>query len=395
MSGYIGTIPKKIKRGWIGISGDETITNYIQTSDTEFSTNPIKEYYELIDSEYVKTPDFYQDVDTGEWEGSMMDHPGKTYYEFYPHHVLDNGEKRAIKRAWVGDENRVPNLVLGVETYYVEHGVLPCNADAAAIYDNKLHIIGGGTYSPKHYSWNGHLWIEESIPSQLECLDIVSFSGSLYYLGGNDPHAHVYQCFFWDGYSWEEGPPLPYDYRGGIAIVTNNGGNEKLHLFGSDSGIMRRYHYSYDGNSWTGDYWLPFYVSFGDATVCNGKLYILGASEEASGFLSKAYYSSDLDDPNSEWIEIADMPFEMTGGKAATINNKVYIFGGPGNRGQVHHYDENENEWIRDEDLPEGRIFLGGSAVVTTDSSGEQNAKLLFADGSKDVITTNFQKAFN
>ena len=253
MSGYMGTTPKKIRRGVIEIPNRNEIINYIETEDESFSTDPIKEYYELINGEYVLTDD-------------VTMQSGKTYYEYHPHY---GKLRKTIRKAWVGDENNEPALVLDAP-YYIYEGYVKNRFNAATpynisnysctvLFDNKVHILGGGSTGlyTKHYSWDGTEWSEEStLPYEFSGGCAVVLDNKIHILGGGLSGTSHYS---WDGTAWSEESTLPYEFAYGSAIVYNN---SEIHILGGDyRGGVNTQHYSWDGTTWISRSTLPFSLS--------------------------------------------------------------------------------------------------------------------------------------
>lgn len=333
--GYIGETPRRIKRAWINIPklrpdstnlGDDLV-EYLETEDTSFQVYPFKEYYELVDEEYVKTTDFYieDDTQTPPLYHTTMD-PLKTYYEKHPIAVCRPAK---VRRAWVGDENGIPRVALDARPYLTfenTDNTVPSYSRYASLatFNNQLHLIDG----VKHFvwDWTSQGWIRIStLPLDLKYGRAIEFNNKLHILGCYDPdpdyptvverlNNKYTRHFAWDGTSWTEEVKVPFNFQEGAVVVINNA----LHVIGSsadntDSNYSTisnlKKHYSYNGYGWSSVSTLPF--DFSDNEECcafvNGSyIQIIGSptwNSSTSKYVYKYYYWT-----GSKWTAISAAP---------------------------------------------------------------------------------------
>ena len=371
MSGYIGTTPRKMIRGWIDIPNKENIEDFVETKDINFQggeftvadvshgfyegmkyyelingqyivtndttprpskiyyyTEPIKEYYELVDNEYVLTDDFYQDSTTGNWVKNWDS--TKTYYERNIHYGSSNIRK-IIRKAWIGNANSEPELALYGEQYYIENRLpdeLPIDfkTGLSVVYNNKIHIFDGYNEGAhpyyNHYSWDGNNWTNEGdITISGGGSNIVVYQNKIHILGGDAYNFNKH--YSWDGENWTNEENLPYSLESMDAknrvVVYNN----KIYLFYYIDNRTRWY--TYDGTSWTlHNAEISSHDCRGSSVVVfNDKIHIFGGDDSIS---SKSYATVDENDNIT-----LHQNYDSFGGNhagAVVYRNKVHILGG-------------------------------------------------------------------
>ena len=108
------------------------------------------------------------------------------------------------------------------------------------------------------------------------------------------------------------------------AVVYNNA----IHLLRYDGNI--RYHYKWDGNSWTSVSTLPYNFNNGSAVVYNNEIHLVGSTD------SRSHYKWD----GNSWTSVSTLPITYTqgfyNGGAVVYNNAINILGGQYNA--TDHY---------------------------------------------------------
>ena len=132
----------------------------------------------------------------------------------------------------------------------------------AVVYNNNIHILGGSSYVPgqtstfqtlltNHYSWNGSEWTSVStLPFYFVLGSAVIYNNEIHILGGGLSTSDLVNSikhYKWNGSSWTSVSTLPFNFQCGAAVVYRN----ELHIFGSQIVNNDKYHYKWNGSSWT------------------------------------------------------------------------------------------------------------------------------------------------
>ena len=407
MSGYIGTTPRKMVRGWIDIPNKENIEEFVETKDTDFQggeftvadvshgfykgmkyyelingqyiitndttprpsktyyyTEPIKEYYELVDNEYVLTGDFYQDSTTGNWVKNWDS--TKTYYERHIHYGSSNIRK-IIRKAWVGNANSEPELALYSEQYYVTcrsdsfHTLDIGDSDLLVVYNDEIHVfkkdIGDGDNSSRHYSWNGkytqdyesqNLWnYIEQVPVDISRpKKAVVYNNKIHILGAqSNTTAH----YSWNGIEWTNEGILPEGFED--AVVYDN----KIYLFVRDNSNQCKYWYTYDGTSWT-QHAIPTTKIKNTAElvgVYNNKIYFFNWGVDSGSSHPLDIFT--LDELDNVTKEVTQSLGNQSTCAYIIYNNEIHTLGGfnPNTGSSINeHRSYNGTSWSKKANLP-------------------------------------------
>ena len=216
------------------------------------------------------------------------------------------------------------------------------------IYNNEIHILGGGISYKSHYKFNGTEWIKlDNLPYEFESGEVVIYNDEIHILGS--AHAlNSCDCstkhYKFDGDKWTEVSTLPYEFKYGSAIVCNN----EIHLLGGFSNGNN--HYKWDGVSWTEDIKIPYNFHWGAAVVYNDEIHILGSH-------TYGYYDSHYKFNGSNWSKVSTLPYGFSYGKAVVLNDKIHIIGNKYNQAYAkHHYELDllniENVWTINDEIP-------------------------------------------
>ncbi len=120
-------------------------------------------------------------------------------------------------------------------------------------------------------------------------------------------------------------------------------------------------------SSWTSRGDMPTVTSLHGAEVVDGKIYIIGGTDDLYGWAS--YWSTVFAyDPETDtWARKADMPTGRARLATAVVDDKIYVIGGAPHRdadiATVEMYDPRADAWTRKADLPRGRNWFSASAV--------------------------------
>ncbi len=170
---------------------------------------------------------------------------------------------------------------------------------SAVVYNNEIHILGGGYSSSTytyHYKWNGSSWSSStSLPYSFYYGSAVVYNNEIHILGSDYSSSYYTRHRKWNGSSWTSVSTLPYNFREGSAVVYNN----EIHILGSYDSSYRTSHYKWNGSSWTSVSTLPYSIYNGSAVVLNNGIHILGGG---SGVGTKHYLISMIIDKLVESI---------------------------------------------------------------------------------------------
>lgn len=246
---------------------------------------------------------------------------------------------------------------------------------AAVLYDNKIHILGFIDGEDKHYSWNGNIWVEESILP----VESTLYAGAIVY--NNKIHLFSdYAHYIWDGLSWTRESNLPYSYYHGSTVVYNN----KIHILGSDDRDNYTKHFSWNGTIWQEESTLPYNFYESCAVIYDNKIHILGTYDYGN---QRKHFSWN----GTTWQEEIELPYNFSDGCAVIFNNKIHILGGVSSK--KHYYLENST-WIEESDLPYENDFWEGAAFVYNNeinTLGNYNT----AEHTKHYIINHLIKSIN
>ena len=194
--------------------------------------------------------------------------------------------------------------------YYPEYtfNVTLNNNLNSLMFQDELHLI----QTKIHYKYvNGELTQVYTFSSSMEGGILIEFRNEMYYVGGSN-NATSLQKF--NGTSWETlSTPLPYSFIKGCAVVYEN----ELHIIGSSNSSYRKYHYKYDGETWSIVSNLPvdFYRSSNlnqrSVIVYEGEIHLFG------GTTTTNHYKFD----GTSWTKMSTLPL----GFSSTGDNIVWV----------------------------------------------------------------------
>ena len=134
--------------------------------------------------------------------------------------------------------------------------------------------------------------------------------------------------------------PLPYQFGSGFAVIYNN----EIHIMGGVRAEYTKYHYKYNGSTWSSVSTLPYEFSGGYAVVYNGEIHILGGIHD-----NEAHYKYN----GSTWYRDVSAPRSISrniGNMAALYNNEIHIF--CYNAGTIDHYKYDGSSWTKASTFP-------------------------------------------
>ncbi len=134
------------------------------------------------------------------------------------------------------------------------------------VYDNKIHIFERSS-NGYHYVWDGTSWTS-STSMPFSVYSAVIYNNEIHIFGGGH--------YKWDGTNWVQASTLPYSATATIAVVYNG----SIHIFGGMTSTYYKYHYKWNGASWTnvGNLQYDFVGNANNAIVYDNKINILGSN---------------------------------------------------------------------------------------------------------------------
>lgn len=187
------------------------------------------------------------------------------------------------------------------------------NGGTAVVYNNEIHMLGGGGGSTSHYKWNGAEWVSVSTLPIAPTSKAVIYNNEIHFLGetshykfngtewisvstppykissktlfvyDNKIHtfgvwigyvANPYRHYTWDGNEWKEAPVLlPYSTYDQQVVIYN----DEIHLLSGGNGIGETSHYKWNGSEWVSVSTLPHGTDF--VVLYRGKIYMGAANK--------------------------------------------------------------------------------------------------------------------
>lgn len=136
--------------------------------------------------------------------------------------------------------------------------------------------------------------------------------------------------------------------------------------------------YNIAANTWTQFKSLPEIRFGGAAFVINGVLHFVAGDKADRETPTADHWAINLSDPNASWVRKASLPRAADHLSHATINGKVYLFGGEhghhglgvnDENGYIQHnntyqYDPATDTWTSKASLPQATSHIEGSTLV-------------------------------
>ena len=258
------------------------------------------------------------------------------------------------------------------------------NQAAAVVYNGEIHILGsssGTGAQTKHYKWNGSEWVSVStLPYTFLWGTAVVYNNEIHVFACTSTSSNSGVHYKWNGSSWTQASSPPWsgsDYssiRGCSAVVLGN----DIHLFiaysvGYGTYTYYKYHYKWNGSSWSNPSTPPYDFKWGSVVVLNGQIHLLGGGTKDNS-TTKNHYKWN----GSSWSSVSTLPFPFTQGSAVVLNGEIHILGGSGYDGTSYsvqpykqsHYKWNGSTWTQASILP--YPFTISSAVVWNSTASDE-----------------------
>ena len=195
------------------------------------------------------------------------------------------------------------------------------------VFDNKIYHLNVGNTDPTEiniYDINTGLWTRISgniggypKTGSISYSAAVVYKNEIHMLGGiyrGNGTSYSKYHYKYDGTSWSNVSTLPYSFYNGCAVVYN----DEIHILGSKDSSHTRDHYKYDGTSWSKVSTLPYDFYNGCAVVYHNEIHILGGY-----YAPEARYHYKFDGTN--WESVTTLPYVFCDGGAVVYNDEIHI----------------------------------------------------------------------
>lgn len=248
--------------------------------------------------------------------------------------------------------------------------------------DDKIYVLGGidasrnsidfvETYNPKTGVWEDIA----SLPPTLHHLGAAVANGKLYVLGGYisgfTPTDRVFE-FDPNTQEWTEKNLMPAAQGAHVAVTVDN----KIYVIGGErarAALNTNQMYDPIADTWTARAPLPTAREHLSAAVLDGKIYVIGGRKLSDGALDNLDTVEVYDPATDSWDRtIAPLPRTSGGLAAASLNGRIYAFGGEffgaqsGVLDMTAEYDPVQNTWRELAPMPVPRHGMGAVAVADT-----------------------------
>ena len=248
---------------------------------------------------------------------------------------------------------------------------------ACAMYNGKIHFIGGWTYNSNQYT---HIVYDfqnydqsmsdynNSKRSPFRTRDgcAITCNDGIHFLGGYDANSGNNNLhYLWDDNSWTQLSSIPYDMgEYGGAVIYNN----EIHVMGGGSDVIKQDHYKYNLNTktWTKDTEITTIVWKMGTVVYNGEIHLLGGKSYSGNFNMHWAFNG------TTWSAGTLLPVNVERLSAVVYNNEIHILGGINVLNETDktlaksHYKYNGSVWTQVSTLP--YEFYEGCAIVVNDT---------------------------
>ncbi|PZR94929.1 MAG: hypothetical protein DLM69_12040, partial [Candidatus Chloroheliales bacterium] len=212
-------------------------------------------------------------------------------------------------------------------------------ADAVGAYFGGGYSFSGGGETPQfaRYNVGSNVWTTLAPMTPNGAVEMASANYSptnnkVYVMGGGTAAGTVYntnRIYDVGTNTWTTGAPMP-DVRGFAASGYFNG---NIYIVGGYTtgsitpAYTQTWQYNIAANTWTTKTGVPAPLGFGGAgsTVINGHLYVAGGRDSSNTVINTLW---DYNIATDSWTQRANMPAADNVPGAATLNGKLYVFGG-------------------------------------------------------------------
>jgi N-acetylneuraminic acid mutarotase len=199
------------------------------------------------------------------------------------------------------------------------------------VVDGRIYVIGGagpvnqalGTvevYDPVTDTWTG----KSEMPTARQGLSTSVVNGRIYAIGGGESSSSSY-----------------------LQVETFSTVEE----------------YDPATDTWTTKSPMPTERGWHSANVVDGKIYIIGGSQDSSPGYGHVMAVEVYDPATDTWSQKGDMPESRAAGSGSVVDGKIYLIGGYGGAQRVDEYDPATDTWTAKSEMPTARIGLSTSVL--------------------------------
>ena len=248
--------------------------------------------------------------------------------------------------------------VIGLPMQTVNH--------CAAVLNDKLYVLGGGTI-PNSYSstnafrldgtnWTSIPWAPVGGFGGLISAGAATLNGTLYLIGGHNGSSERTNVYSFNGTNWTVAPSLPAA-RQYLAACTFQ---SKIYAIGGRFGVSAQTNvYCFDGTNWSETVGLPVVNMALSASVHNGRLYAVGGYDGVTPSYTNVYRFD-----GTNWTAVAGLPVPRSHHSTAEMGGRLYAMGGV--YGTVHSnvYCYDGTNWTESPGLPLAKGYLAAAATL-------------------------------
>lgn len=251
---------------------------------------------------------------------------------------------------------------------------------AGAALNGKIYIVSGfdetgrsstsvQVYDPSTDEWatSTTTGAAAPLPEPLDHTAAASYNGKLYVVGGGYLNREDLsnKLFIYDSSSnkWEEGEDLP-SARGALTANFINGTLYAVGGVDASGAISSNWAYDPATNTWTVKASMTTAREHLTSAVVDDKLYVIGG--RTSGMAANVDANEVYDPITDTWTVLESMPSQRGGLASAAVNRSIYVFGGEAPAQTFNDnekYDTASNEWRSELPMPTARHGLAAVAI--------------------------------
>lgn len=253
---------------------------------------------------------------------------------------------------------------------------------AGAALNGKIYIVGGfnetgrssstvEAYDPSTDEWSTSTAAAAAavapLPQPLDHTAAASYDGKLYVVGGGYLNRGDLsnKLFIYDPNTnrWTKGQDLP-SARGALTANFINGTLYVVGGIDASGAISSNWAYDLGTNTWAEKAPMPTAREHLTSATVDNKLFVIGG--RTSGMTTNVDANEVYDPLIDGWTVLESMPSQRGGLSSAAVNGSIYVFGG---EVPVRTFDNNEkydtvsNEWRSELPMPTARHGLAAVAI--------------------------------
>lgn len=223
----------------------------------------------------------------------------------------------------------------------------------------KIHVL----ISTKN---EGDEWKEKTnLTSEKSRSGSAELSGKIYVAGGNNgSYCNSFDSYDPDSNTWTPKSNMP-TAREGLAVVALDG---KIYAIGGKNRdfLDRVEVYDPSNDSWTVKASMPTKRAYIGATIIDNKIYVVGGCNKDKGTITELDNVEVYDPATDAWTTKSPMQNSRKFFSTASVNNKIYVFGGYKNQNfirSVEEYDPATDKWVSKANLKEAKYGMSTAVL--------------------------------